>query len=89
MLENISKSNLEEAGGLYKLVLEGSLSRGAHNQMQFVCLQVDGLITGRGGGLISASLQFYFELRSQWSVPAKFYAIATLICVEIYTKIVM
>lgn len=52
-------------------MLEESLSRGAHNQMQFVCLQVDGLITGRGGGLISASLQFYCELRSQWSVPAK------------------
>lgn len=48
-------------------MLEGSLSRGAHNQMQSVCLQVDGLITGRGGGLISA----YCELRSQWSVPAK------------------
>lgn len=70
-------------------MLEGSLSRGAYNQMQFVCLQVDGLITGRGGGLISASLQFYCELRSQWSDQLSCYAIATLICVEIYTKIVM
>ena len=35
------------------------------------CLQVDGLITGGGGGLISAGLQFYCELRSHWSVPAK------------------
>ena len=64
-------------------MLEGSLSRGAHDQMQFVCLQVDGLITGRGGGLISASLQFYCELRSQWSVPAK------LLCNTLFSLMVI